>query len=70
MTPLSLLVLENAQKFLESSMGYLTRKIRITGDDNLLVVPKHLVHEILISNHSESLARHLGVNKTYNMVNS
>ncbi|KAJ3640336.1 hypothetical protein Zmor_003642 [Zophobas morio] len=36
-----------------------------TGDDNLLVIPKHLIYEILYTNHSEPLSGHLGTAKTY-----
>lgn len=39
-----------------------------TGNDNLLVIPKHLVLEILHSHHSEPLAGHLGMNKTYSKI--
>lgn len=35
------------------------------GDANLLVIPKHLIHEILFAHHAEPLAGHLGVTKTY-----
>lgn len=36
----------------------------------MLVIPKHLVHEILFSNHTEPLGGHLGMTKTYNKLKS
>jgi len=38
------------------------------GLDNLLVIPKHLIQEILFSNHNEPLSGHLGVAKTYHRI--
>ena len=36
-----------------------------TGAQNLLVIPKHLISEILYTHHSEPLSGHLGIAKTY-----
>ena len=49
--------------------GVLYKKNAIpSGNDNLLVVPHHLKHEILFAHHSEPLAGHLGIAKTFHRI--